>query len=80
MSDLKESGNQEEDADMVLLLHRQPRARDAKLILAKNRQGEQGEFHLAFDAARMRFECAMPVRPGNYEAAFDRPETNAEDF
>ena len=73
LSDLKESGNQEEDADMVLLLHRQPRARDAKLILAKNRQGEQGQFHLAFDAARMRFECAMPVRPGNYEPAFDRP-------
>jgi replicative DNA helicase len=80
LSDLKDSGNQEEDADMVLLLHRQPRARDAKLLLAKNRQGEQGAFHLVFDAARMRFECAMPVRPGNYEAAFDKPVEAADDF
>lgn len=80
LSDLKDSGNQEEDADMVLLLHRQPRAQDAKLLLAKNRQGEQGAFHLVFDAARMRFECSMPVRPGNYEAAFDKPVDAAEDF
>lgn len=57
LSDLKETGDQEQDADMVLLLHRQPRARDVKLILAKNRQGEQGSFRLEFDAARMRFEC-----------------------
>jgi replicative DNA helicase len=58
LADLKESGDLEQDADMVLLLHRQPRGRDATLILAKNRQGEQGKFDLKFDAERMRFMCA----------------------
>jgi len=61
LSDLKETGDQEQDADMVLLLHRQPRAREAKLILAKNRQGEQGSFHLVFDPGRMRFQCCGPA-------------------
>jgi len=59
LSDLKETGDQEQDADMVLLLHRQPRSPDAKLILAKNRQGKQGTFNLVFDAGRMRFECCQ---------------------
>ena len=66
LSDLKESGDQEQDADMVLLLHRQKRARDAKLILAKNRNGEQDSFNLAFDAERMRFECSTPAVGGGF--------------
>ncbi len=57
VSDLKESGDQEQDADMVLLLHRQQRARDAKLILGKNRNGEQGSFNMVFNAERMQFSC-----------------------
>jgi replicative DNA helicase len=56
LSHLKESGDIEQDADMVLLLHRQQRAKEAELILAKNRQGEQGKFHLTFDAARTLFK------------------------
>lgn len=70
LSDLKETGDQEQDADMVLLLHRQPRARDAKLILAKNRQGEQGTFNLVFDAARMRFECGLSASSG-WDSSYD---------
>jgi replicative DNA helicase len=58
LSDLKETGDQEQDADMVLLLHRQPRAHEARLILAKNRQGEQGSFGVVFDPERMRFESS----------------------
>ena len=66
LSDLKETGDQEQDADMVLLLHRQPRSPDAKLVLAKNRQGEQGSFNLVFDAERMRFACNMPAVGGGF--------------
>jgi replicative DNA helicase len=47
MSDLRESGAIEQDADIVILLHREdaydktsPRAGEADLIIAKNRNGE----------------------------------------
>lgn len=49
------SGDIEQDADMVLLLHRQNRALEALAILAKNRQGEQGRFRWEWDGERMRF-------------------------
>jgi len=55
LSHLKESGDIEQDADMVMLLHRQQRAKETTLILAKNRQGAQGKLNLMFDAARTRF-------------------------
>ena len=57
LSDLRESGSIEQDADAVILLH----APDEKekparqLILAKNRQGRCGGFDLIFDGARMLF-------------------------
>jgi replicative DNA helicase len=57
LSHLKESGDIEQDADMVLLLHRQPRASETTLILAKNRQGEQAEYELTWEASRTRFSC-----------------------
>lgn len=44
LSDLRDSGCIEQDADKVLLLHRADRqATQTKLILAKNRTGETGE-------------------------------------
>ena len=55
LAHLKESGDIEQDADMVLLLHRQPRATNAVMILAKNRQGSQARFNLVWDAERTRF-------------------------
>lgn len=58
MAHLKESGDIEQDADMVLLLHRQPRASEAVMLLAKNRQGEQARFNLTWHGERTRFSCA----------------------
>lgn len=62
MSDLRESGALEQDADMVLLLHR-PEYYDpndqpgvAELIVAKNRNGATGTVRLAFQRHLMRFE------------------------
>ena len=62
MSDLRESGALEQDADVVLLLHRasyyDPNSEPGKaqLIVAKQRNGPTGEIDLAFLSEYMRFE------------------------
>lgn len=73
MSDLKESGDQEQDADVVLLVHR-PEQYDpndqpgvAEIIVAKNRNGPTGMIRAAFVKNLMRFESMS--RSG--EAPFD---------
>jgi replicative DNA helicase len=56
LSDLKESGQLEQDADMVLLIHRSKDAPStAKIIIAKNRNGPTGEIELQFAAGQCRF-------------------------
>ncbi len=71
MSDLRESGAIEQDADMIGLLYRtayyaeddEERANagaDANLILAKNRNGETGDIPLSFQAELMRFVPRIP--------------------
>lgn len=66
LSDLKESGNQEEDADVVILLHR-PEYYDpadqpgvAVCDVAKNRHGPKGDVSLRFLRRSMRFESHYP--------------------
>jgi replicative DNA helicase len=62
ISDLRESGSIEQDADMVLLIHREdmydkehPRAGEADIIVAKHRNGPTGDIPVAFQGARSRF-------------------------
>jgi replicative DNA helicase len=55
LSDLRESGALEADADVVLLLHAKDQY-ERKAILAKNRHGPPGEKSLAFKARFARFE------------------------
>jgi replicative DNA helicase len=73
MSDLRESGSIEQDADMVGLLYRtayyaendeerEQEAGKANLVLAKNRNGETGDIPLTFIAELMRFETGPPAR------------------
>lgn len=62
LSDLRESGSLEQDADMVLLLHREeqydrdtPRQGEADFILAKHRNGPTGQVTVAFQGHYSRF-------------------------
>lgn len=62
ISQLRESGSLEQDADVVLLLHREglgeqnhPRAGEADLILAKQRNGPTGTVVVAFQGMYSRF-------------------------
>lgn len=62
ISDLRESGSLEQDADMVILLHREsayekdnPRAGEADLIVAKHRNGPTDTVTVAFQGHFSRF-------------------------
>lgn len=61
LSDLADSGQIERDADMVALLHRDrggPNGSEAKLIVAKQRDGETGLVDLHFDGTHCKFSSA----------------------
>lgn len=62
LSDLRESGSLEQDADMVVLLHREdfyeresPRAGEADFIVAKHRNGPTANLTVAFQGHYSRF-------------------------
>jgi replicative DNA helicase len=66
LSDLKESGSIEEDADVVVLLSRAGEPKDGFQIIncdiPKNRQGRVGSLALGFDGAIQQWhETTMPV-------------------
>jgi replicative DNA helicase len=65
LNDLRESGSIEQDADMVLFIHRADyqglsQAEEDKgkttLIIAKHRNGEIGDVNLVFNAEKVKFE------------------------
>lgn len=63
LSDLRESGSLEQDADMVILLHREsayekdnPRAGEADFIVAKHRNGPTRTITVAFQGHFSRFK------------------------
>ena len=68
LSDLRESGSLEQDADVVLLIYREDKDRGygqsdestgpnkvAKILIAKHRNGPTGEVKLAFQEDKVRF-------------------------
>jgi replicative DNA helicase len=67
LSDLRESGSIEQDADMVILLHREdvyeresPRAGEADLVIAKHRNGPTATVTVAFQGHYSRFVDMAP--------------------
>lgn len=71
LSDLRESGSIEQDADMVFFVYRpdvynkDDRPGEADIILAKHRNGPLGTFPLSFRGDLSRFE-PMATPPRNY--------------
>lgn len=68
LSDLRESGSLEQDADIVILLHREnsyekdnPRAGEADLIVAKHRNGPTRTVTVAFQGHYSRFQDMASV-------------------
>ncbi|MHC4547062.1 MAG: replicative DNA helicase [Planctomycetota bacterium] len=80
MSDLRESGSIEQDADVVILLHREDyyhrgeedyqQDNTAQLIIAKQRNGPTGNVELTFREKYTRFENASSAGepPARYES------------
>ena len=73
MSDLRESGSIEQDADVVMLLHREDYFKrgqadaemdnKAEIIVAKQRNGPTGTVELMFDGGTTRFRNLASGRP-----------------
>ena len=68
LADLRESGAIEQDADIVMFLHRpeaydpEDRPGEADLIIAKNRHGPIGTVLLVWLRTMMRFGDRAPVQ------------------
>ena len=91
MSDLRESGAIEQDADVVMLLHREgyyKKAGDeaagdagdaddnlAELIIAKQRNGPTGDIRLHFNRSFTRFDNHMPAGAGSDYVPPDSSQT-----
>lgn len=65
LSDLRDSGEIEQHADVVLFLHREAEdagdAVERQVIVAKNRNGPTGRAELTFRRDVMRFESKLPI-------------------
>lgn len=67
LADLRESGSIEQDADMVMFLHRpdaydpEDRPGEAEIIVAKHRSGPTGIVRLTWRKEFMRFENYSPI-------------------
>lgn len=71
LQDLRESGSIEQDADVVILIHREdyydentPKKGIAEIIVAKNRAGEPGTEDMAWVAAQTKF-ADLTFNPNN---------------
>ncbi|NLZ19722.1 MAG: replicative DNA helicase [Bacteroidales bacterium] len=77
LSDLRESGSIEQDADMVIFIHRpdfvglseNPEDKEkTQIIIAKHRNGETGEIDMLFKSEQIRFvelDDAIDIRAGS---------------
>ena len=79
LSDLRESGSLEQDADVVLFIYREdrykqdaPKTNIAEIIIAKHRNGPVGGVKLFFDEKTVSFsDLAKNMQYGESETSFD---------
>jgi len=76
LSNLRDSGQIEQDAELVFLLHRhkEDSSGDMKCIVAKNREGPTGEVMLVFDWELNRFRGGVRKEDRGAEAAWQSVE------
>ena len=86
MSDLRESGQIEQDADVIMLLYLEEPSRPDEsrriLKIAKNKEGTRGRVYLVFDGQFQRFrESAIEEpAPGARRKAYKRPKDQMDFF
>jgi replicative DNA helicase len=73
LSDLRDSGSIEQDADVVMFIHREDKYNElsdkkniAEIIIAKHRNGPTGEAELFFDDAKVSFHTIEKSDFGNF--------------
>lgn len=82
LSDLKDSGSIEQDADIVMFLHRpgmlgmSEDLSAAEVIIAKNRSGQVGSIEMRYNGDLVRFEDVN--KPFFYESAMNHEEVSPQ--
>jgi len=79
LSDLRDSGSIEQDADVVMFIHRekdesgeQARSREATILIEKHRNGPTGEVQLVFDADKSTFLAVEKADFNDFQMTPDR--------
>lgn len=74
LSDLRDSGSIEQDADLVIFIHREPdqegggRKEEAELLIEKHRNGPTGTVKLYFDSKKTTFLSIDKADFGDFES------------
>jgi replicative DNA helicase len=85
LSDLRDSGSIEQDADVVMFLHNEDRYNENKeersnvveVLIEKHRNGPTGKIDLFFDAARVTY---LPIENADFGAAAAAAPGASQDF
>lgn len=77
LSDLRDSGSIEQDADVVMFIHREDKYKDesektniAEILIEKHRNGETGKIDLFFNEKKATFQSMDKSQYGGVEKAF----------
>ena len=87
LSDLRDSGSIEQDADVVMFIHREDKFKDAtektniaEILIEKHRNGPLGKVELYFDEKRVTFLEVEKSTKLAQEAGQEQTEETADDF
>lgn len=84
LSDLRDSGSIEQDADVVMFIHNEDRYKEnteeksnvAEILIEKHRNGPTGKVELYFDSKRATF---LPIETSNFGAGSASTATGGQD-